>query len=236
MTDAQLAANRANAQLSTGPKTDEGKARSSKNSIKHGIFCKDLLMPGEDEETLRNLRNGMLLSFNPKNEAELMLVDRIIDASWRLQRVRSAEHAFFSSQQTHLQDDEELCDDPAITLSLLLADPKDSTLERYQRYSSKLERQMHQAINQLRAMRKEQTQPNEASEMTRSMVQNQAAQNEPAKAQAPVIAASMAAPPLKYEPAPGRNPLSHENLMPLHMRSERNRQIDAILEGVLPRR
>jgi hypothetical protein len=45
------AANRANARKSTGPRTPEGKARSSRNAISHGIYCQNLLLPGEDWTT-----------------------------------------------------------------------------------------------------------------------------------------------------------------------------------------
>ena len=48
---AQLAANAANAQNSTGPRTSEGKTRSSQNSYKHGLTAREVVIaPGEQEE------------------------------------------------------------------------------------------------------------------------------------------------------------------------------------------
>jgi hypothetical protein len=47
--DKQGAANRRNAQKSTGPKTPEGKAAVRLNAMKHGLLSKDVLLPGEDE-------------------------------------------------------------------------------------------------------------------------------------------------------------------------------------------
>jgi hypothetical protein len=47
----KLAANRANAKKSTGPRTPEGKRRSSKNAVTHGMFCNDTVLPGEDAST-----------------------------------------------------------------------------------------------------------------------------------------------------------------------------------------
>ena len=47
-TAAQLTANSANAQLSTGPRTEPGKHRSCQNSLKHGLTAKTVLIPGED--------------------------------------------------------------------------------------------------------------------------------------------------------------------------------------------
>ena len=56
MSEKKLAANRANARKSTGPRTPEGKARASLNAISHGLFCKDLVLPGESQEVLKLLR------------------------------------------------------------------------------------------------------------------------------------------------------------------------------------
>ena len=46
----KLSANRRNAQLSTGPKTEVGKAKSALNAVKHGIFTKEYLKNISDEE------------------------------------------------------------------------------------------------------------------------------------------------------------------------------------------
>ena len=55
----QIAANRANSELSTGPRTEEGKARSSQNSLKHGAFSKSILLPGESQEEFDALFAGL---------------------------------------------------------------------------------------------------------------------------------------------------------------------------------
>ena len=54
----KLRANRDNAKKSTGPRTPEGKHRSSQNATPHGIFCQDLCLPGEDEDLLHPFRHG----------------------------------------------------------------------------------------------------------------------------------------------------------------------------------
>ena len=46
-TDKQRKANRQNAKKSTGPRTEEGKARSSQNGLKHGLLARDAVMAGE---------------------------------------------------------------------------------------------------------------------------------------------------------------------------------------------
>ncbi|MGB7160525.1 MAG: hypothetical protein WBD40_20840, partial [Tepidisphaeraceae bacterium] len=87
----QLRANRRNAKRSTGPRTDEGKARSSKNATTHGTFAADLLLPGEDENELVELRRGIYVSLSPQDVLERELVDRVVAAQWRLRRLRGSE-------------------------------------------------------------------------------------------------------------------------------------------------
>jgi hypothetical protein len=54
-TDRQIAANRLNAQKSTGPKTPEGRATVRLNSLTHGLTAKTLVLPGESEEDFEEL-------------------------------------------------------------------------------------------------------------------------------------------------------------------------------------
>ena len=56
----QIAANRRNALRSTGPRTDEGRAKCRLNAVKHGLAAQALLLPGEDAETLRDFRQDLL--------------------------------------------------------------------------------------------------------------------------------------------------------------------------------
>ena len=53
--DKQIEANRRNARKSTGPRTQEGKARVGNNAVKHGLLSQDVLVPGEDGAALQEL-------------------------------------------------------------------------------------------------------------------------------------------------------------------------------------
>jgi hypothetical protein len=64
-TSAQAAANLANAQHSTGPITDAGKAASSQNALKHGLTAKTVMLSGEDEAAYLKMCEGMFQSFAP---------------------------------------------------------------------------------------------------------------------------------------------------------------------------
>src|SRR5688572_5434341 len=89
----QFRANRRNAQRSTGPRTEEGKAASARNATTHGAFCADLLLPGEDAEELMALKQGIDAALSPGDAIERELADRIAATKWRLRRLRGAERA-----------------------------------------------------------------------------------------------------------------------------------------------
>ncbi|MEO7145146.1 MAG: hypothetical protein ABI165_16740, partial [Bryobacteraceae bacterium] len=62
---AQLDANRANAQFSTGPKTEAGKDASKNNAFKHGLTSKQIVLRSEDPEAFDQLRTGLIDEFSP---------------------------------------------------------------------------------------------------------------------------------------------------------------------------
>jgi hypothetical protein len=88
ITEAQLAANRANAQKSTGPATPEGKARSSRNSFKHGLYSKQLVVGAEEAAELDALKAKLRAEHQPINETEEILVNELAEQFWRLRRSR----------------------------------------------------------------------------------------------------------------------------------------------------
>ena len=90
-TPAQFAANQANSQHSTGPKTPDGKARSSRNSFKHGLYSKDLVLPNEDPAELDRLRASLRQEHQPSNTTEDILVNDLAENFWRLRRMREFE-------------------------------------------------------------------------------------------------------------------------------------------------
>src|SRR6476660_7150729 len=98
ISDRKLHANRNNAQKSTGPRTPEGKQRSSRNAATHGLFTDDCLIPGEDAHDFLGFRYGILASLHPTDPAQLMLADKVVSAQWRLKRLRKTERALYATR------------------------------------------------------------------------------------------------------------------------------------------
>ena len=94
--DKQIRANRRNAQRSTGPKTPEGKDAVRLNATKHGLRSQEVLLPGEDGESLKELDENLRAELQPVGELENLLVDGIIAAHWRLRRFRRVEAGIFA--------------------------------------------------------------------------------------------------------------------------------------------
>jgi hypothetical protein len=95
-TAAQVAANRQNSQLSTGPTTEEGKAKVSKNAVKTGLTGHTVLLPSDDAELYANHLEIFREHYNPEGHLELERVQSIADAAWRLGRIPGLEAAIFT--------------------------------------------------------------------------------------------------------------------------------------------
>ena len=102
-TDAQRKANRQNAKKSTGPRTPEGKARSSKNALKHGLLARDAVMADEDPAEYDRQLQILEENLFPKNAIEFELVLQIADSRWRLRRITRIE-AGLTTYQYHGTD------------------------------------------------------------------------------------------------------------------------------------
>jgi hypothetical protein len=83
--------NQANAQHSTGPKTEAGKQRSSLNALRHGLTGQLVVMPNEDLEAYQHHLKSFIEEYHPKGATESQLVQALSDVSWRLNRVAALE-------------------------------------------------------------------------------------------------------------------------------------------------
>jgi hypothetical protein len=87
----QRRAARRNSEQSTGPVTQEGKAHSRFNSVRHGLCSQQALLPGEDGQALQDLSREFHKSTKPVGVQELYCVERMILSYWRLRRIGALE-------------------------------------------------------------------------------------------------------------------------------------------------
>ena len=114
----QKKANRRNAKRSTGPRTPEGKARSSQNASKHGLFARDTVLPDENPEEFLDLIGTLEQELNAIGGFERRLVRHIADAEWRIRRIVRLESGFLTH---HLEQERLRAQEIQANLSNLLA-------------------------------------------------------------------------------------------------------------------
>ena len=100
----KIEANRRNAQLSTGPKTPEGKAKVATNSCTHGLCSRNAILPEEDPAEFHALLAGLLSEFQPANAREESHVRELASAEWRLRRVVRLETGIFVSAMEKVRE------------------------------------------------------------------------------------------------------------------------------------
>ena len=130
----QIDANRENGKKG-GVKTDDGKAVSKYNALKHGILSKQILFEGEDENELLELEKKLRSELSPASELELLMVDKIASNIWRLKRALSFE-----------KDDVIFTSDFDGTVGLK------GDADRFFRYETMLERGIYKALHELERM------------------------------------------------------------------------------------
>jgi hypothetical protein len=96
VSESRVAANRANAQLSSGPRTVAGKAVSSMNAVKTGLTGRTVLLPSDDVEAYRQHIAAYENEYKPVGVRESELVQSLADLQWRLQRIPGLEMAIYA--------------------------------------------------------------------------------------------------------------------------------------------
>ena len=90
-TDAQRAANRRNAEKSTGPQSERGKETVARNALRHGLRAEKLLTFDETKADFHAFLDEQREAFEPADAVEEQLVERIALCAWRLRRIYRVE-------------------------------------------------------------------------------------------------------------------------------------------------
>src|SRR5690348_9634969 len=98
----QIEANRRNAQLSTGPVTEEGKRRSRQNAVRHGLCAETVIDVLEDAEDYAAFEMAVTADYDAQSAVERELVLRLASLLWRLRRATAIEGGLFKIQAKHL--------------------------------------------------------------------------------------------------------------------------------------
>jgi hypothetical protein len=145
-TKKQLAANRINAQKSTGPRSPQGKARSSMNALKTGIDANSLIIQHESAGRLEALVDEYHDRFHPTTPEQRMLVDTLADAEWLLRRFRRVEAQLWQQGFPDIKD-------AIFDVNLAIAFRKTcDEFSRLQRRIDMTQRHYHKALHELQRL------------------------------------------------------------------------------------
>ena len=181
----RLAARRANAQKSTGPRTPEGKTVVSLNALKHGFFSSDVVNPILDgparAEEFNSILNALLEDFQPQSARERLLVDEVAACCWRIRRLLRYE-----CRESWVDDDDyrhaARTESPSEAIASLMGYdhqaarqhtyrklhragldafilPSDSDIDKIVRYERLIKRNLYRALYTLERMRATRTRP-----------------------------------------------------------------------------
>lgn len=160
----QLVANRQNAKLG-GVKTEEGKAVSKYNALKHGLLSQEVLLESEDGKSLVELGKKMRTELKPETELELLLVDRIVANTWRLKRALRIEREMIDGDR-FTKDWQGNPEEKTLGETLSYDFANADTYGKFIRYETSIERGLYKALHELQriqANRKGEKSPNTAA-------------------------------------------------------------------------
>jgi hypothetical protein len=154
VSDARRRANRLNAQKSPGPKTDEGKKRSSLNATRHGLLAQTLHLPEEDMAAYHEFTDAYVKDLEPVGFVETQLANACADLQFRLNRIAAAEHNLFSIGHTEhggLWDPGHPEAHTALAFAETIRNSPDP-LKTLSIYEQRISRRFNQTLKQLLAM------------------------------------------------------------------------------------
>ncbi len=134
-TQAQIIANQANSQHSSGPKTAAGKAISSRNNFRHGLTGPFVVLGWENQDEFTTLERDLVAEHNPATTTENLLVQDMAQAHWLRQRAVTLQNTCFSPDMPAAEQ------------------PKELAL--YLRYQTTHDRAFYKALNELQKLRAE---------------------------------------------------------------------------------
>jgi hypothetical protein len=118
-----------------GPRTEQGRARSSRNSLRHGLAARDLYIAADDCEEFDEMKNSLFEEIRPEGSLQMIAFNALIHAAWNRLRVQRMEAEYLSLGPQALED-------AAIR----------KALELLHRYHTRHERSYYRARKELEAL------------------------------------------------------------------------------------
>ena len=158
ISERQQEANRRNAAKSHGPTTPEGRAAVRMNALKHGLTAAEIILPTVEEKIdFEQFRAAFEEECQPVGLLEQVLVDDLVAARWRMNRVRKMESGFFALRhqvmKRQIKEDFAALDAQAHLALIFRDDAQDAdTIGKMSRYEARFERSFYKALKELQRL------------------------------------------------------------------------------------
>jgi hypothetical protein len=149
--ETRLEANRANAQLSTGPRTPEGKTISSLNAVKTGLTGRTVVLPSDDATAYQQHVAAYEAEYKPVGLRERELVQSLADTRWRLNRIPKLEAAIYAQGKAEFESEY----DDATVIELQTYLKYEKQLKNLHLQEARLNRRFDKDLAELRQLQKE---------------------------------------------------------------------------------
>jgi hypothetical protein len=147
----KIESSRANGAKSKGPKTPEGKRRSSYNAVRHGLLADCVVLASEDHANFEALVQQFVARFEPLDDVEFGMVEEMASTTWRMRRGWAAETELMDQAILRHTGPRPL----AAAFTELAAAPALALLHRYE---TRLSRMYHRALHNLLTLREKKAQ------------------------------------------------------------------------------
>jgi hypothetical protein len=158
ISERQQEANRRNAAKSHGPTTPEGRAAVRMNALKHGLTAAEIILPTVEEKIdFEQFRAAFEEECQPVGPIEQVLVEDLVAARWRMNRVRKMEPGFFTLRlqvmRRQIKEDFSNLDAQAHLALIFRDDLHDpDTIGKMSRYEARFERSFYKALKELQRL------------------------------------------------------------------------------------
>ena len=158
----RIDANRRNALRSTGPKTEAGKARVSRNAVKHELCAAHVCLPEECKATFETHQREIEEELHPRTTFQRILCTQIVNLSWQLRKLPEAQAKLFSLERAKAMTDGEdpgTDEEPAIPPCEVLArrfsdEPASNGFLLMERYERGMQNRLNRLLNQYERLKK----------------------------------------------------------------------------------
>lgn len=143
----RINASRANGALSPGPKTPLTKLRSARNSLRHGLLARTIVLDDERSTTFKALLAELETQLQPRDQVEKSCIENMVVARWRMMRIWSMEKAGLQHEISKQEDGQDGPTRSAIAFRSLCDDSRSAEL--LNRYEVRYDRQYARALHLL---------------------------------------------------------------------------------------